>query len=81
VDGTPVSVRRILSDGEKGLIAETPKADDPAFRKVHSLVLGNCRSAAVAACKRLRAQGFNALLLPRHSRVKLNALEKCSGLC
>jgi glycerate-2-kinase len=59
----PFAVKKLLSAGEEGIAAETPKPGDPAFRKVHSLVLGNCRSAAAAACKHLRAAGLNTLLL------------------
>jgi glycerate-2-kinase len=59
----PISVRKLLSAGEKGIVAETPKSDDPAFRRVHSFVLGNCRSAAAAACRHLRTSGLNTLLL------------------
>src|SRR4030065_1066737 len=44
----PPSIRRVLSNGEKGLIAETPKKGDAAFEKVYSVVLGNSRTAASA---------------------------------
>ena len=59
----PITIKKLLSAGEEGIVAETPKPDDPAFKKVHSLVLGNCRSAAAAACGHLRAAGLNTLLL------------------
>jgi glycerate 2-kinase len=59
----PESVRRLISDGEKGLVEETPKADDVCFEKVHSVVLGNCRYAALAAMQHLRSEGLNTLLL------------------
>ena len=72
----PTSVRELLSAGEKGTIAETPKADDPAFRKVHSLILGNCRSAAVAACRHLKISGLNTLLLTS----TLEGEAKCVGI-
>ena len=60
---TPSSVRELIVDGEKGLVAETPKAGDVAFERVYSVILGNCRSAAVAACRYLKAEGLNTLLL------------------
>ena len=59
----PSSVHNFLLDGEKGLVAETPKAEDVAFERVFSVILGNCRSAAVAACRYLKAKGLNTLLL------------------
>lgn len=62
-DKIPVSVKRVLSDGEKGLIPETPKADDAAFNKVHSVVVGNNRSATLAARKSLNSAGLNTFIL------------------
>jgi glycerate-2-kinase len=62
-ESAPPAIRKLLSDGEKGLIEETPKAGDPAFDKVHSVVVGNCRSAALAACQHLKSEDLNTLLL------------------
>jgi len=59
----PASVRKLLVDGEKGLAEETPKAGDRAFERVYSVILGNCRTAAVAACRYLKVEGLNTLLL------------------
>jgi len=59
----PESVRKVLLEGEKGLIPETPKADDKAFRRVFNVVIGNCRDASRAACKTLKSAGLNTLLL------------------
>ncbi|HLN45061.1 MAG TPA: glycerate kinase [Candidatus Sulfotelmatobacter sp.] len=59
----PPSIRRLICDGEKGIIPETPKADDVCFEKVHSLILGNCRFAAIAAIEFLKSEGLNTLLL------------------
>jgi len=57
------SIRKVLSDGEKGLIPETPKTGDEAFKKVHNVVVGNCRSACLAAYDFLKASGLNTILL------------------
>jgi len=59
----PVSIRKLIIDGENGLIEETPKPGSECFKKVYSVVLGNCHSAALAAVKSLKAEGFNTLLL------------------
>jgi glycerate-2-kinase len=59
----PESVRGLISGGEKGLLEETPKANDVCFEKVNSVVLGNCRSATLAALQHLQSEGLNALLL------------------
>ena len=60
---TPDSVRKVLTDGEKGLIPETPKPGDKVFRKVHNIVVGNNFTASHAACNSLRKARLNSLLL------------------
>jgi glycerate-2-kinase len=62
-DTTPVAIRKVLSDGEKGLIPETPKAGDKIFKKVFNVVVGNNRFASLAACEHLKSEGLNTLLL------------------
>ncbi|MDH5753655.1 MAG: glycerate kinase [Candidatus Bathyarchaeota archaeon] len=62
-DKAPASIRKVLSDGEKALIPETPKADDEAFKKVYNIVVGNNRFASLAACEHLKSAGLNTLLL------------------
>ncbi len=59
----PASIRKVLSDGEKGIIPETPKPDDKAFQKVFNVILGNNRTASIAAYNYLKAEGSNTLLL------------------
>jgi glycerate 2-kinase len=59
----PASVKKVLSDGERGVIPETPKAGDKAFKKVYNVVIGNCRSASLAAYNILKSDGLNTLLL------------------
>ncbi|MEM2936962.1 MAG: glycerate kinase [Candidatus Bathyarchaeia archaeon] len=59
----PESVRKVLSNGERGLIPETPKAGDEAFKKVFNVVVGNNRFASLAACEALKSEGLNTLLL------------------
>jgi len=59
----PASVRRVLLDGVRGLIPETPKAGDEAFERVHSIVIGNTLTATLEAYGSLRKVGLHALLL------------------
>jgi glycerate-2-kinase len=59
----PESVKEILSDGMKGRIPETPKADDVAFKKVYNVIVGNNRSSCLAASRQLESEGLNTLLL------------------
>jgi glycerate-2-kinase len=62
-DRTPESIKKVLTDGERGLIPETPKADDEAFKKVFNVVIGNNRAASMAACETLKYEGLNTFLL------------------
>ncbi len=60
---TPASIRKVLSDGEKGITPETPKTNDEAFKKVFNVVIGNNRFASLAACKILESESLNTVLL------------------
>lgn len=62
-DKASVSIKRVLSSGEKGLIPETPKANDKAFKKVYNVIIGNNRFASLAVHEQLRSAGLNTLLL------------------
>jgi glycerate-2-kinase len=59
----PASIRKVLSEGAQGLLQETPKANDYIFEKVHNLVIGNNRTASLAAIDFLGSKGLNTLLL------------------
>ena len=59
----PASVRRVLLNGKRGLIPETPKAGDKSFEKVHNIVIGNTLTASLAAYNNARNTGLNTLLL------------------
>jgi glycerate 2-kinase len=59
----PVSIRKIISEGARGLLEETPKANDLVFEKVHNLVIGNNRTAILAAIDFLASKGLNTLIL------------------
>lgn len=79
----PESIRKVLSEGEKGLVPETPKADDEAFKKVCNVVVGNNRSSSMAARGQLKSADLNTLLLTatlegeaRHVGVMLTAIGK-----
>jgi len=62
-EGTPESVRNILTAGAKGLIEENPKREDPVFQKVHNKVIGNNHLACTVAINKLRRLGLNTMLL------------------
>ncbi len=62
-DKAPATIKKVLSDGQKGLTPETPKATDKAFKKVYNVVIGNNRFASLAVREHLRSAGLNTLLL------------------
>jgi glycerate-2-kinase len=62
-NNAPRSIRKVLSDGAKGIIPETPKAYDKAFKKVYNVIVGNNRFSSLAACQQLKSKGLNTLLL------------------
>jgi glycerate-2-kinase len=59
----PSSAKTILTEGQKGLVPETPKEGDRIFKKVYSFVIGNNHLAALAACKELQEKGLQSILL------------------
>ncbi len=86
-DKAPASVKKVLSDGEKKLIPETPKANDKAFKKVYNVVIGNNRFASLAVREQLRSAGLNTLLLTstlegeaRHVGVMLASIAREAAL-
>jgi glycerate 2-kinase len=59
----PISVRKVLSEGKRGLLQETPKKGDIVFDNVHNVVIGNNHTATLAAVDCLRSKGLYTLLL------------------
>jgi glycerate 2-kinase len=62
-DRVPASVRERLDRGIRGEIAETPKVDDPLFRRVRNTVIGSNRLALDAAARCARGLGYRTLVL------------------
>jgi len=62
-DKTPNSVKKVLLDGVKKSVPETPKSGDKVFEKVHNIILGNNRLASLAAVEELRRRRINTLFL------------------
>ncbi len=59
----PYSMRKVFEDGETGTIQETPKSQDKIFDRVYNFVIGNNRTASLAACQYLKSQQINTILL------------------
>lgn len=62
-DKVPDAVRKILEAGERGLIPETPKKNDPAFLKVNNLIIGSNYTALLGSAEKARALGYNTAIL------------------
>lgn len=74
----PAQVRQRLEAGATGQIPETPKAGDPCFSQVESLVVGNSSLAIDAAAQQARALGYEVLVLT--SRLQGEAREAAAAL-
>ena len=59
----PAAIVERLCAGREGHIPETPTADDPAFARSQTIIVGDNRIAAVAAAAKAKELGFNTLLL------------------
>jgi glycerate 2-kinase len=59
----PSAVLKLLRDGEKGLIEETPKAGDAVFNRCQNLIVGSNRAALLAAAQKAQQLGYTPLIL------------------
>jgi len=59
----PPAIRSHLTQGREGRIPETPKAGDPAFDRVHNLIVGSNIMALEAAEEKAGALGYHTLIL------------------
>lgn len=59
----PPALVRLLAEGARGDVPETPKPGDPLFDRVDNLLVGSNGLAAGAAQDQAVREGFNALLL------------------
>lgn len=60
---TPETVRKRLEAGLRGAISDTLKPSDKIFKKIHNIIIGSNRSAALVAVRKAEKLGFNSLLL------------------
>ncbi|MGE5892638.1 MAG: glycerate kinase type-2 family protein [bacterium] len=59
----PEGVMRVLDQGAKGLLPETPKGDSSLFRNVRNIIIGANRIALDAARQKAEALGLRAEIL------------------
>jgi len=62
-DSMPVSAMAYLQRGAAGREPETPKPDDPVFRRVQIVLVGSNEQAVAAAAARAKTVGFRTLVL------------------
>lgn len=62
-DKIPSSVLSRLTDGTEGMAPETGKSDDPAFGKVHTVVLASNFQALAEARRHAERLGYHTLIL------------------
>jgi hydroxypyruvate reductase len=63
LDEAPEAVRRHLEAGARGERPETPKPEDPLFRRVETRIIGSNSLAVQAAGREARRQGLRPLVL------------------
>jgi hydroxypyruvate reductase len=59
----PADVRLRLEEGAAGVIAETPKKGDPAFRRKDNVIIGSNARACTAAAAAARRLGYHTMIL------------------
>lgn len=59
----PLEVRKVVEDGIKGSILETPKKDDPVFDNVHNFIVANNEIACNTAVEKAKSLGYKTILL------------------
>ena len=63
LDKVPKSVLKTLRQGEKGIIAETPKEGDPVFEKVENLIIGSNKKVLSAAKQAAEERGLSTTII------------------
>src|SRR3989442_1978764 len=59
----PDRARKVITDGLAGLIPDTPKRRDKAFRQVRNLIVGNNRESCLAAAEAMTKAGYRTQTL------------------
>jgi len=59
----PSAVLKLIDDGIQGVITETPKKDDPVFKRVFNFIVANNQFACKAAVEKAKGLHYNTILL------------------
>ena len=57
------SIKRVIDEGARGKIKDTPKPNDPIFNRVMNIIIGNNEQACNAAKDHLASKGIDARIL------------------
>ena len=57
------SIKKVIDDGIKGKIEDTPKPNDPIFKKVRNIILANNEHACITAKEYFAKNGIDARIL------------------
>jgi glycerate 2-kinase len=63
LETVPSTITRLLEMGAQGMVAETPKPDDPVFRNVKNSVIGSNRTALEEAQREAERCGLKAEII------------------
>jgi glycerate 2-kinase len=74
---TPRAVRTHLEAGIRGQIPETPKGDDPVFRRTVSEVVGGNRQSVAAAAREASRLGFRPVVLTTRLEGEAREVARC----
>jgi len=69
----PSRIRNYLRKGARGVIPETPKPGNPAFRRVHNIIIADNETACTAAERALRKRNLRTSVLT--TKVEMHARE------
>ncbi len=73
-EAVPQCILKYLKEGTEGLRPETPKKDDPAFRKTFSLLVGSNRVALEAAKRKSMGLNINAVIIDSQLKGDVSAI-------
>ncbi len=73
----PVNVARVLEDGFKGHIRETPKGGEEFFKKTWTVITGSIRNALIAARDTAESLGFNTVILTTELHGEAREAARC----
>jgi glycerate 2-kinase len=72
----PQQVKQHLARGLRGEIQDTPKPGNPAFQKVHNIIIANNRTACTAAENALKASRVPSVILTSLAEMEASSMGK-----